>query len=98
MPALEPAHRHIDDRRLEEARDQLRVIDDHALLELLRARAPAPEQLDEYLAHVAKRLLEDRRALGVGLFRERTRDVPRRDIAPPAQRAKRDKIEQAREA
>ena len=57
------------------------------------ARQPQSE-LDEHLAHVAIRLLEDRGALGLALFRKRARDVARREIAPPAQQAKRDKIEE----
>ena len=53
-----------------EARDQLRVVDDQALLELLGTCAPAPEQLDEHFAHVAIRLLQDDSALGGRFFRE----------------------------
>ena len=79
------------------ARDELGVVDDHALLQLLGARAPSPKQLDEDFAHVAIRLSQDRGAFGIGLFRKRARDVPRGEIAPPAQQMKRDKIDPARD-
>src|SRR5690242_21418665 len=40
----------------EKGRDQLRVLDRYPALQRVGARAPAPQELDEHLAHVPIRL------------------------------------------